>query len=171
MSLGVLLAIAVVLVIFGVGDIQAGPTADPAITTAIAGMSNEEVAADGAVGYRLYDFAVRMGGLNLVIIGLLLASILVGPYRAGVRWAWSTMWLLPTWAVAVPLLIVAFGPAPGVPLPPPAISGPIVAVIAAAALLADRRRFGRRATSDVRSAVRRTAPPDAAAFSPGEGTS
>jgi hypothetical protein len=140
-SLGALLAIAVLLVLFGIGDIQAGPTADPAITMAIAAVPNEQVAAADALGYRLYDFAIRMGGLNLAFIGLLLGAILVGPYRAGVRWAWSTMWLLPGWAVAVPLLILAFGPAPGVALPPPAISGPIVALVAAGALLADRSRF------------------------------
>jgi hypothetical protein len=140
-SLALLGAIAGILVLFGIGDIQAGPTADPAITAAISGKSAAQVAAADPAGFRLYDFAIRMGGLNLVVIGLLLASILACPYRAGSRWAWRTMWLLPAWAVAVPGLIVAVGTVPGAGLPPPAISGPIVAAVAAGALLADRKRF------------------------------
>lgn len=142
LALGLLLGIAVILVLFGVGDILAGPTADPAITTAIAGTTAGEVAGSEPTGYRLYDFATRMGGLNLVFIGALLVSILAGPYRAGLRWAWATTWLLPAWALAVPALILAFGPADGAGLPPPAISGPIVAAVSAAALALDRNRFG-----------------------------
>jgi hypothetical protein len=137
----VLTAIAALLVIFGIGDIQQGPKADPAITTAISGKLPAEVEAAEPTGYRLYDFAIRMGGLNLVVIGLLLAVIALIPYRAGRRWAWNAMWLLPGWALAVPALYAAFGPAPGTPLPPPTISGPILAGVAGLSLLADRRRF------------------------------
>src|SRR4030095_9026428 len=90
---------------------------------------------------RFYDFAVRMGGLTLLFIGVLLGAILVGPYRAGVRWAWTTMWLLPAWGVAVPRLILAVGPEARGALSPPAISGPILALVAAGALVADRSRF------------------------------
>jgi hypothetical protein len=93
------------------------------------------------IGFRLYDFAVRAGGLNLAMIGVLLASILAVAYRSGDRWAWFVMWLLPAWALAVPVLVVSFGTAPGTTLPPPAISGPILALVAALALLIDRRRF------------------------------
>ena len=140
-----LLAIAAIFVIFGIGDILAGPTADPAITTAVSGMRPADVEAAEPIGYRLYDFATRMGGLNLILIGLLLASILAVPYRLGQRWAWATMWLLPAWALAVPVLFFSFGQAPGTPIPPPAISGPIVAAVTAVTLLVDRGRFvGRR---------------------------
>lgn len=144
----ILLAIAGILVIFGIGDIQQGPTADPAITTAITGKLPAEVAAAEPTGYRLYDFAIRMGGLNLVLIGLLMTSILAVPYRLGMRWAWTTMWLLPAWTLSVPVLFIVYGPAPGTPVPPPAISGPIIAVIAGGALLADRGRFAGRRVRD-----------------------
>jgi hypothetical protein len=137
----VLVATAAVLVIFGIGDIQQGPRADPAITTAISGKTPEEVEAAEPTGFRLYDFATRMGGLNLAVIGLLMTAILVVPYRAGQRWAWNTMWLLPAWALVVPAAYVAFGRVPGTPLPPPTISGPIVAAVAGVSLLVDRRRF------------------------------
>ena len=150
----VLLVIAGVLVIFGIGDIGQGPTADPAITTAISGMVPTEVAAAEPTGYRLYDFAIRMGGLNLVLIGLLMTSIVAVPYRLGLRWAWATMWLLPAWALSVPVLFIVYGPAPGTPIPPPAISGPIVAAIAGGALLADRGRFaGRQARGEALGVV------------------
>jgi hypothetical protein len=145
----ILLAIAGILVIFGIGDIQQGPAADPAITTAISGQAPADVKAAEPTGYRLYDFAIRMGGLNLVLIGLLLASIATVPYRLGSRWAWNTMWLVPAWSLAVPVLFVAYGSAPGTPLPPPAISGPILAGIAGTALLVDRGRFVGRRVADV----------------------
>jgi hypothetical protein len=135
------MAIAGVLVIFGIGDIREGPAADPAITSTIAGQTADEVAAAEPTGFRLYDFAIRMGGFNLAVIGVLLLSILAVPYRAGQRWAWATMWLLPAWAIAVPALFLGFGTAPGA-VAPPMISGPIVAGVAAGALLVDRRRFG-----------------------------
>ncbi len=140
-STSLLLAIAVVFVIFGIGDILMGPAADRAITIAIAGVPPDDVRATEPIGYRLYDFATRMGGLNLVFIGLLLVSIVASPYRRGQRWAWATMWLLPVWSLAVPLMFFSFGQAPGTPIPPPAISGPIVAVVAGVILLVDRARF------------------------------
>ena len=108
---------------------------------AVSGLLPADVEAAEPIGYRLYDFATRMGGLNLVFIGLLLTSILAVPYRLGQRWAWATMWLLPAWSLAVPLAFLAFGMSPGTPLPPPAISGPIVAVVTTIVLLVDRGRF------------------------------
>ena len=140
-STSILIVIAAILVIFGIGDILAGPAADPAITVAVSGMRPADVAAAEPIGFRLYDFASRMGGLNLILIGLLLTSILAVPYRLGQRWAWTTMWLLPAWSLAVPVALLVFGRAPGTPLPPPAISGPIVAAIACTVLIVDRGRF------------------------------
>ena len=140
----IFLAIGGILVIFGIGDMQGGPLADPAITIAIAGISPAEVEAAEPIGYRLYDFATRMAGLNLVFMGLLLLSVAAVPYRMGERWAWATMWLVPAWSIAIPVFYVAYGPAPGTPVPPPAISGPIVAVISSAALIVERGRFVRR---------------------------
>ena len=143
-ALGVLLTIATILVLFGIGDIASGPDADPAITMGIVGRNADEVRATDPTGFRLYDFVTRGNGLNLVVIGTLFVSILAVPYRFGDRWAWSTMWLLPAWALAIPIFVIWFGPAPGTVLPPPAISGPILAVVAALSLLVDRHRFARR---------------------------
>jgi len=143
-ALGIQLAIAIVLVVFGISDIANGPDADPAITMGMVGQTVDEIRASEPTGFRLYDFVTRGNGLNLVVIGALFVSILAVPYRSGDRWAWATMWLLPAWALATPVFVIWFGPAPGTMLPPPALSGPIVAVVAGLALLVDRRRFARR---------------------------
>jgi hypothetical protein len=127
--------------LFGVTDLLAGVLSDPGITVAISGMSPAEVQAVDPVGYRLFDFATRTLGLSLIVIGLLVTTIALIPYRAGQRWAWAVMWWLPAWGVCVPLFYLAFGVAPGAPPAPPMVSGPIIAALAAATLLADRRRF------------------------------
>lgn len=137
----VLAFFAVTLVLFGATDLAAGVSADPAITVAIAGRTPAEVEADDPTGYRLYDFAARNLGLGLVVMGTLLTAIVLIPYRAGQRWAWRLVWVLPAWAAVVPLQYLAFGLAPDQPPAPPMISGPIIAAVASVALLIDRRRF------------------------------
>ena len=136
-----LVFVPVVLVVFGVVDILSGAQADPGISQAIAGASPDEVRSVDPLGYRLFDFATRALGLALVILGLLFCVILLGPYRRGRPWAWTAAWLLPAWAIAVPLLYLAFGTEPGQPPAPPMVSGPIIAILASAALLLDRDRF------------------------------
>jgi hypothetical protein len=136
-----LVLVAVVLVIFGVLDMLNGAQADPGISLAIAGASPDEVRSAEPLGYRLFDFATRGLGLALVVLGLLFLAVLLGPYRRGRPWAWRATWLLPAWAIGVPLLYLAFGTAPGQPPAPPMVSGPIIAILAAAVLLLDRARF------------------------------
>ena len=132
---------AVTLVVFGVGDVLGGVLADRAITLTLSGRSPDEIQAAEPTAYRLYDFVTRSGGVNLALIGLLLAVIVAIPYRGGQRWAWWAMWILPAWAALVPVQFLVFGPAAGQPPAPPMVSGPIFAAIAAGVLLLDRRRF------------------------------
>ena len=136
-----LVFVAAVLVVFGIVDMLSGAQADPGISLAIAGASPDEVRSVDPLGYRLFDFATRALGLALVVLGLLLCVVLLGPYRDGRPWAWAAAWLLPAWAIAVPLLYLAFGTEPGQPPAPPMVSGPVIAVLGAAALLLDRDRF------------------------------
>jgi hypothetical protein len=140
-AVGVLTFFGIAFLMFGVTDILGGPLADRAITVAISGMTPAEVQATDPVGYRLYDFTTRTQGLGLIVIGVLLTLIALIPYRAGQRWAWAVMWVIPAWGVVVPLAYVAYGVAPGAPPAPPMVSGPIIAAVAAVTLLADRRRF------------------------------
>ena len=135
-----LVAIALVIVLFGIMDMASGLASDPAITTVITGLGVDELLAQDPDGHRLADFATRSLGLNLALLGVLLTIILLIPYRAGRRWAWWTMWLLPAWSLLVPALYVGFGTAPGTPPSPPMVSGPIIALVAAGVLLLDRRR-------------------------------
>ena len=138
-----LVAFSVLIGLFGVGDVIGGISVDPGITTGMSGLTLAELQAESAAGYRLYDFASRAQGLVLVIVGVLLMVILVIPYRAGMRWAWYTMWTLPAWAFGVLGLYLAFGVDPSQPPPPPMVSGPLLGGIAVAVLLLDRRRFFR----------------------------
>jgi hypothetical protein len=133
--------LAIVLALFGVSDVVIGISADPGITVPITGLTPDELRAVGPEGYRLADFMVRTQGVTLAAIGLLLAVVLVWPYRGGQRWAWRAAFILPAWAASGPIMYLAFGLAPDVPLAPPMISGPIIAVLSAAVLVVDRRRF------------------------------
>ena len=136
-----LLALTVLVGLFGLGDVLIGPPFDPGIAQGLTGLTHAELEAESAAGYRLLDFYTRGGGLDLMAMGVVLTLILLIPYRQGQRWAWWAMWLLPAWIAAGFALNLAYGVAPGEPPPPPMISGPILGAIAAAALLADRRRF------------------------------
>jgi hypothetical protein len=67
--------------------------------------------------------------------------VLLVPYRAAERWSWFAAFILPAWAILVPIAYLAFGLAPGAAPSPPMISGPIFAVISVLELVANRRRF------------------------------
>ena len=137
-----LAVIGLTLAIFGATDIVLGAKADPGISVAVVGQTPETLESTQPEAFRMFDFASRSQGLVLALAGLLALAITAIPYRAGQRWAWFALWLLPAWAIGVPLLYLAFGTVPGQAPAPPMISGPIVAAVGAAALLIDRGRFG-----------------------------
>jgi hypothetical protein len=134
-------ALSIVVVVFGVSDLLVGIASDPSVTVAIIGLTPNELGTANAPGYRLADFLVRTRGLEVAAFGLLLTIVLLVPYRAAQRWAWYAAFILPAWAVAVSLTVLAFGMAPGQPPPPALVSGPIFAVLSAVVLVVDRRRF------------------------------
>ena len=134
-------AVALLLLVFGVGDAAVGAAADPGISLAIVGRDPATLQATGPDAYRMFDFAARSGGVNLALLGLLVLVVILVPYRRGDRWAWLALWLLPAWAILVPIEYLVYGLAAGQPPAPPMISGPIVALLTAGALLVDRERF------------------------------
>jgi hypothetical protein len=136
-----LVVMAVILALFGVTDMIIGISADPGIPLGLTGMTLAELEADSAQAYRLNDFSVRAGGTHLVVIGTLMIAILLFAFRRGQRWAWWAMWTLPAWAASVFVLNFVYGVAPDQAPPPPMISGPIFAVLAAAILLVSAPRF------------------------------
>src|SRR5688500_16682348 len=101
-----LLAIAAVLVVFGVIDIASGAEADPAIPLGLSGLTLDELRAESAIGLELFDFMTRLNGWSLILLGGLLAVILLVPFRRGERWAWWTMWAIPAWSSGVALFYV-----------------------------------------------------------------
>jgi hypothetical protein len=144
-----LVAVSVLIALFGVGDVLGGVTIDPGITLGLTGLTPAELATQTASGYRAFDFTTRSQGAILAALGVVLTAIMLGPYRDGRRWAWNVMWVLPAWTAAVFILYVAFGVAPGQPPPPPMLSGPLLGGLAAAVLLLDRGRFfGRPVQAD-----------------------
>jgi hypothetical protein len=79
-----LLFIAIVFVLFGVTDVLAGAPADTGIPLGLTGMTLEELQAESAAGYRLFDFFTRANGQTLVLSGLLMSAITwFGFRRAG----------------------------------------------------------------------------------------
>ena len=137
-----LVAVSVLLVLFGVLDVASGAAADPAIAQGLTGLTLETLRAEDPAGYRLFDFFTRTQGILLVVSGTLLTVILLIPYRAGRRWAWWAAWVLPAWTAAVAVAYLAVGVDPTQPPPPPLVSAPILGGLAVLVLLLDRGRFG-----------------------------
>ena len=138
-----LVGMAVIVVLFGVGDIVNGVAADELIPLGITGLTLAELEAESAVAYRLLDFGARGGGASLVVSGLLMLAILLFAFRRGERWAWWVMWTLPAWGASAFVMGLIFGVAPGEAPPPPMVSGPIFAALAVAILLVSASRFFR----------------------------
>lgn len=143
-----LFATAVLLALFGAGDMISGVANDPAVPLGVVGKTAAELEAESASAYRMYDLTLRGGGMTLVMVGTLMAAILLFAFRKGQRWAWWTMWLLPAWAFVASVGIALIGVAPGQEAPPPLISGVILGILATAIQLVSAPRFfGNRAVT------------------------
>ena len=136
-----LLAIAVLLLLFGVGDMANGVANDPGIPLGVTGMTPAQLEAEGPNAYRMYDLTLRSQGSSLAVVGGLMSAILLFGFRRGHRWAWWTMWLLPVWMVSASVVGLLIGVAPGQPPPPPVVSGFVLAIISGAILLAGAPSF------------------------------
>ena len=126
------------LALFGLTDIASGAAADAGIPQGLTGRTIDDLEAESPDAYGLFDFASRVNGWSLVLLGVLLAVIGLIPFRRHERWAWWTLWALPIWAAGGPAFYVVAGVEPDQPPPPPMVSGPIVAVLCAAVLLVTR---------------------------------
>ena len=139
-----LVAIALLYILFGVTDLLTGPEADVGIPLGLTGMTPDELEADGAASYRLFDFFTRTNGWSLVMIGWLTAAVLWFGFRRNERWAWWVMWFLPVWTAGIGVFYLVAGTDPSQAPPPPMISAPILGVLSAAILLVSAPRFFRK---------------------------
>jgi len=137
----VLAAFAGLSFLFGLGDLLGGA---PDNTLAVTGQTNAQLAAQSSEAYRLLQAGVRAGGLHLMFIGVLVAAIVQFGFRQNQHWAWWAMWSLPVFTASLVILHLAVGVAPGQTVPAPVISGAILTVLAAAAILASAPGVFRR---------------------------
>lgn len=131
-----LLGLVVVIGLFGIGDLLRGVDADPAIPLAVTGMTVAEMQQASEPLTRMIDLQVRAGGIQLIALGVVWATIVAVPYRRGERWAWYVMLTFPAWALAVAVSFLFVDLQPDVALPPPAISGWVFFAVALALMLA-----------------------------------
>jgi peptidoglycan/LPS O-acetylase OafA/YrhL len=144
-----LLAMTALIAVIGLNPVKDGINEDPSVPLGLAGMTAAQLEADNAQSFRLIDVQARFGGLDLIVIGLLLSAILVGAFRHNERWSWWAMWLLPLWGVSVFATILRTGVAADQAPPSPYFSGPIIAALSSALLIvAAPRFFGRRTAGD-----------------------
>lgn len=143
----VLFGISIVIALLALGDIVVGAEFEPEGPLAVGGKTLEDFEAESPGASRVLDFRARIGGIDLLALGLLAAIVTWFPYRAGQRWSWGAMWILPGWAASFVVIPLLYGLAPGRSLTAAMLSGPILALLAAVALIIDAGRFGsRRAT-------------------------
>jgi hypothetical protein len=136
-----LIALVMVIGLFGISDVIIGLDADPAIPQGVTGMSPEEIReASPALG-RLIDLQVRAGGIQLIVISALWMVLMLIPFRQGQLWAWYTMWTFPAWSLAVGVAFLFVELQPNTPPPPPAVSGWVFFGLTALLLLGTRRGF------------------------------
>jgi hypothetical protein len=137
--------ISVIVVLFGVGDIPTGGATfemGEAVTFAgITGMTWDELEAADPAAARFIDGQVRLGGAQLLLIGLLSLAITVFGLRRGQRWAWATMWLWPLWLTLVLIMLLLTERVPGAGVPVPMISGTIFLIITVATLALSYRKY------------------------------
>jgi hypothetical protein len=64
-----LVAIAALIVLFGIGDVLGGASVDPGIALGISGATLPELQSQGPAAYRMFDFTTRTQGWNLLVLG------------------------------------------------------------------------------------------------------
>jgi hypothetical protein len=136
-----LLGMTALISVIGLNPVKDGIHEDPSVPLAFTGLTADQLQTDHPESFRLIDVQARFGGLDLIVIGLLLSAILATAFRRNERWAWWAMWLLPMWGAAVTATIVRTGLVDGQAPPSPMFTGPTVAVASTALLLISAPRF------------------------------
>jgi hypothetical protein len=130
-----LAGLSTIVVVFGIGDLTGGISADPAITLSMTGKTVDATRDGAPLVASLADLAVRVGGATMIALGLGWLALLVAGVRSGHRWTWVSMWTMPIWSILVTAVYLSVDRVPGTPLPPPLNSGPVFVLVSAALLL------------------------------------
>jgi hypothetical protein len=138
------LAIGVMEILFGAGDMIAGVENDPAILISATGRTPAELKAQDPLIYNAMDHQQKSIGHVLLMTGLLVSVVSLTALRRGARWAWFTFWL-----IAVDMAFIAISQyiirQPGESLAPPFYSGFLFAVLTTLWLALSYRKYLSRA--------------------------
>jgi hypothetical protein len=130
-----LLGMTALIAVVGLKPVKEGIHEDPSVPLAFTGMTADELESDNPQSFRLIDVQARFGGLDLILIGLLLSATLLTAFRRNERWSWWAMWLLPAWGAAVSATILRQGLVEGQAPPSPLFTGPVIAGLSSVLLL------------------------------------
>ncbi len=138
------LALGIILVLFGVGDVLTGGSTygqgESAAMQAISGMTWNQMEAISPGAAAMIDHSVREGGVDELLIGLFGAALAVSAVRRGKWWAWYLMLLWPLWIVAHVLILWSEARYATASPPAPFVSGTVFLVFSLAALALSYRR-------------------------------
>ncbi len=137
----VFIVIAVIFVLFGIGDVIRGMDADPAIAESIAGIPWEDLQdSSPAIAY-LIDLMVRSQGFTIIVLSILSIAITLYAFKPGERWAWYALWIWPIWNLAIFLFFITADRQTGFTAPPPMLSAPVFFSITFLTLVLSYRKF------------------------------
>ncbi len=138
----VLVGVSVVVALFGVSDLAGGARdlggGERVLMSGLTGRTWEDLRSGDPAAAHLVDWKFRSDGATLIALGLLGAAVSAFGLRRGERWAWLCLWVLPGWMVATIATVIVAIEHPEHGLPVPAISGSVLGLVAAGALLAVR---------------------------------
>lgn len=140
----------IVLLVFGLGDLQAGAaTFGQAEAPSYEGITGTTWAAtkDSPAAIAL-EYYFRQQAIFLMMVGALTALISATAFRRGELWAWFAMMLWPVTVVAVVGYLAASIQYPTSSTPPPLVSGSIFVVAMLLALALTFRRAFRLVNSN-----------------------
>lgn len=127
--------------VVGLKPAKQGIHEDSSVPFAFTGMTADQLEADHPQSFRLIDVQARFTGLDMIVIGILLSTILVTAFRRNERWSWWAMWMLPIWGAGVSATILRAGIVDGQAPPSPMITGPVIAGLSSGLLLISAPRF------------------------------
>lgn len=136
-----LLIVASIFALFGIGDIIRGMDADPAIIESILGTDWESLKDTDPTLANMVNLMARAQGASIAVLSILSAAIIVGPFRRGEPWAWYVLWLWPLWNLSIFITFFTADRSPDFATPPPMLSSPIFFTLTALALIVSYRKF------------------------------